>query len=75
MSEILELVAAEMHEIWANWTEYMLDNLTEENIDRWKQQIKTHYSDLSESEKDADRRVAKRITNIVVCGVFEPERR
>jgi len=34
----------------------MLDNMTPENIDRWRNQIKTAYKDLSEKEKDSDRK-------------------
>ena len=44
------------HIQWAYWTEYMLDNMTPENIDRWRIQIKTAYKDLSEKEKDSDRK-------------------
>jgi len=44
------------HIQWAYWTEYMLDNMTPENIDRWRNQIKTAYKDLSEKEKDSDRK-------------------
>ena len=53
--EIIEKLAAHEHEQWAHWTRYMLDNLTEENIARWRQQIETDYQDLSESEKESDR--------------------
>lgn len=50
-----EKIAEREHEQWAHWTEYMLNNLTEENIARWREQIKTSYSDLSEEEKESDR--------------------
>lgn len=53
--ELIEKIAEREHEQWAHWTEYMLDNLTEENIARWREQIKTSYSDLSEEEKESDR--------------------
>jgi hypothetical protein len=44
------------HQQWAHWTQYMLDNLTPENIDRWRRQIDTPYINLSEKEKKSDRR-------------------
>ena len=50
-----EKIAELEHEQWAHWTKYMLDNLTEENMARWREQIKTSYNDLSEEEKQSDR--------------------
>ena len=43
-SDIIERLAAHEHEQWVHWTRYMLDNLTEENIARWRQQIEMDYS-------------------------------
>ena len=66
-SDIIERLAAHEHEQWAHWTRYMLDNLTEENIARWRQQIETDYQDLSESEKESDRQWARKA--IEVAGI------
>jgi len=55
MEEIIEKIADLEHQQWAHWTKYMLDNLTDENIARWKKQIETPYSDLTEKEKESDR--------------------
>jgi len=52
---LLEKLAELEHEQWTHWTEYMLSNLTKENIRRWKKQVKTPYSELSEKEKESDR--------------------
>lgn len=67
----LEAVAAECHKQWAGWAEYMLgkterlddDFLTLEDVwaVRWYKQINTPYADLSESEKESDRREARKI--------------
>jgi len=54
-AELIEDLADLEHQQWAHWTEYMLNNLAPENIERWKQQIKTPYSALSEKEKGSDR--------------------
>ena len=51
----LEKLAALIHRQWSHWTRYMLDNMSEENRDRWKRQIETPYELLSEAEKDSDR--------------------
>ncbi len=64
-STIREKLAELEHIQWAHWTAYMLDNLTLENIERWRQQINTHYSELSETEKDSDRKWADRVLEIL----------
>lgn len=46
MSKLIEELADLEHKQWAHWTKYMLDNLSPENIKRWKQQIKTSYLPL-----------------------------
>lgn len=56
--QMRERAAALEHEQWAHWAAYMLDNLTPENIERWRRQIKTPYSELSENEKESDRKWA-----------------
>jgi hypothetical protein len=61
IDDLLEQLAALEHEQWARWTEHMLNNLTPDNIARWRQQIATPYADLSEQEKESDREWARRI--------------
>jgi hypothetical protein len=61
----LEQLADLEHRQWAHWTKYMLDNLTSENIERWKQQIEIPYSELSEKEKESDRRWARKAIEIL----------
>ncbi len=53
--ELLEKLAELEHRQWVHWTRYMLDNLTPENIHRWKRQTETAYRYLTEAEKEADR--------------------
>ena len=72
-SDIIERLAAHEHEQWAHWTRYMLDNLTEENIARWRQQIETDYQDLSESEKESDRQWARKAIEVAgILAVLSP---
>lgn len=68
-SDIIERLAAHEHEQWAHWTRYMLDNLTEENIARWRQQIEMDYHDLSESEKESDRQWARKAIEIASVSI------
>jgi hypothetical protein len=53
------------HQQWAYWTRYMLDNLTLENIERWRRQIETPYAQLSDSEKSSDRRWADKVIELI----------
>lgn len=64
-NKLREKLASLEHKQWAHWTEYMLNNLTDENIARWRRQIKTPYSKLTEKEKDSDRSWADKVLNIV----------
>ena len=61
-----ERLAELEHKQWAHWTEYMLNNLTADNIVRWRQQINTPYSELSEKEKDSDRKWANKVLDIII---------
>jgi len=69
LSAGLEDVAALEHEQWAHWTRYMLDNLTPENVKRWRRQIDTPYAELSDAEKMSDRVWALRVINLVSSNV------
>ncbi len=63
MSEMSEVLADLEHQQWAYWTRYMLDNLSAENIERWKKQIETPYSELTDKEKESDRVWARKVIN------------
>lgn len=63
--DIREQLAELEHQQWAHWTSYLLDNLTPENIERWRRQIDTPYSQLSEAEKDSDRNWADKVLRII----------
>lgn len=65
LDRIYEKLAELEHEQWAHWTKYMLDNLTPENITRWKKQIETPYAELTEKEKESDRVWAKKVIEVI----------
>jgi hypothetical protein len=63
--DLKEKLAEEMHNIWIDWTEYFLNNINKTNKLRWIEQIDTPYADLTEREKDSDRKVIDRIIKII----------
>lgn len=65
MNEKLEKLAALEHEQWARWTEHLLNNMTPENIERWKRLCDTPYEQLSEEDKEKDRVWARRILKLL----------
>jgi len=66
--EFREEIAAHCHEQWAGWMRWMFDKssidrqgnciIPRELYKRWYRQCKTSYDDLSEEEKDSDRKEA-----------------
>lgn len=63
--QLIENLADLEHAQWSHWTKYMLDNLTEKNIQRWKKQIETPHSELSEKEKESDMEWARKVLKIL----------
>lgn len=70
-----EKLAALAHEQWSGWMSYLFEKSTENPdgtvtipawaVDRWKRQVKTPYSELSELERESDRVEADRVIEIV----------
>lgn len=73
MSEanLLEALAAHEHEVWTNWVAHMLPNLTDENVERWKRQMVTPYAELTEREKDSDRKIARQFLDALKQAGFQ----
>lgn len=73
--QLIEALADFEHNRWSRWQSYLFDNsiknedgtvtIPKEFVDRWNRQIATQYADLSESEKDSDRKEAIRILECV----------
>jgi len=75
MNELYEKLAAIEHERWSDWMRYQF-TLCKENkdgsltiplklVERWKAQIDTNYTDLSEREKDSDREQVDRYWDLL----------
>jgi len=60
LEQDLELLSAFLHMLWAGWYIHQRDNSTPENIARWDRQAKTEYKDLSEEDKEKDRKLARK---------------
>jgi hypothetical protein len=54
--DLIEKLAAIEHERWSGWYVWERENRTLENEARWNTQAITPYANLSEKEKDSDRR-------------------
>ena len=78
--ELLELVADFFHMNWSHWMKYQFSKMWEDDPDpypsrgmmmdqddvsRWKRQMNTPYSELSEKEKDSDREWAKKLMDLL----------
>jgi len=63
-----ENLAALQHEIWGEWAQSMMNDptiqLSCEREQRWKRLVNTPYVDLSEVEKDSDRKQADKVLAI-----------
>jgi hypothetical protein len=72
--DMVEKLAKYLHDLWANWFKRQhkteIDNeqssgddyhIAEENLTRWLRQADTPYEDLSEEDKEKDRKIANEI--------------
>ncbi len=71
-----EQVADYAHEAWAGWMRYLFGKSTHQDdgtvvipaslVDRWTRQMQTPYAELPESEKESDRKEARKIIEIII---------
>jgi len=68
-SDVREELAKYAHEVWSGWMKHMIPKIEQEDnqdwLDRWTRQMETSYDDLSEEEKESDRKEADKILAIV----------
>lgn len=63
------------HEQWSGWMEYLFSKSVKNEdgtvtipkwaVDRWERQVNTSYKDLSEEEKDSDRKEADKFLKVI----------
>lgn len=76
--ELIERLAAKEHDSWARWMDYLFNRcdiergkdgfryvIPHELVERWKRQVDTPYTDLSEQEKQSDRDEVAHILPII----------
>lgn len=71
MVSLREKLSDHMHYQWSHITNWVINNSTPENLERWKKQIVTPYSELSELDKNKDRVWADKI--IKICADYNGE--
>ena len=77
-----EELAALMHEMWIGWMKYLFSKSRQHGwddgrviipawaVERWMRQMDTPYDELSEEEKDSDRRIADRVLALIEKSVW-----
>ncbi len=73
-SELLEKVAELCHDQWCNWMNYLFSRsgtyegqlrVTVDSSVRWRRQMCTPYAELSEPEKESDRKEARKFLGLI----------
>lgn len=69
------------HKSWSGWMQYLFRfgvqnedgtfTIDKDKVARWRRQMNTDYSDLSEPEKASDRKEARQILEIVISWMRE----
>jgi len=61
-----EKLAELEHKQWSHWTKYLLlEKHDDKDRERWLVQMNTEYNDLSEREKDSDRKWADKVIKLI----------
>ena len=74
-NDMIEKLADYEHDRWSRWQKHLFSKciinkdgtltIPKEFVDRWTRQMNTNYANLSEEEKDSDRKEAIRISKII----------
>jgi hypothetical protein len=70
-----EQLAALQHEIWSEWVRHMFEvsianvsgtvTIPQQYVEQWQREMNTPYNDLSEEEKDGDRKQVDKMTALL----------
>jgi hypothetical protein len=65
--QMIEDLAELEHQQWCHWTKYFLDSMENgfSDFDKWRKQSKTKYKDLSEEDKEKDRKWARKVLSVM----------
>lgn len=74
-NKLLEKLAELEHQQWQHWTTYFLENLSYQNINHWREQLKDYHPELEKFEQhtfintDKVREAIKKLKyNFCICG-------
>jgi len=83
--EFVETGAALEHERWARWQAYVFSRclrnpdgsmtMSREDVERWRKQIETPYGQLSETEKESDRKESRSYLPLVQAAISRVNRK
>jgi len=72
---LLEILSDIEHDRWSHWQEYLHSlcqknddgslTIPKDSVDHWNKQIETDYADLSEKEKESDRKEARKTLDAI----------
>ena len=79
LDELVGILAEKEHDRWAHWQKYMHERVYDssqsinphlkviptEDYNRWERQLNTPYSELSEKEKESDRKQVRKYLPII----------
>ena len=70
-----ERLACAVHDSWSHWMRHIFSKASRnadgswtipaDSADRWQRQMETDYAELTESEKDSDRRQADKLLDVI----------
>jgi len=73
-NKLIELLADYEHDRWSRWQRHLFSKcisnedgsliIPKEFVDRWSRQMNTDYNNLSDDEKESDRKEARNILNL-----------
>jgi len=73
--DIIEDLADQEHDSWARWMEHLFNKseknkdgtvtIPKDKVDRWERQMKTDYDDLSNKEKESDKKEVRKFIKII----------
>ena len=69
VNELIEILAAELHNIWARWFLFEQEKILssdKKRIEKWMKQAVTDYSELTNEDKEKDRRIARDILKLIL---------
>lgn len=73
-AETLEALSDLEHDSWARWMEHLFKvskknsdgtvTIPKDKVDRWERQVETDYEDLSNKEKESDRKEVRKFLKV-----------